>query len=71
VTFAGYKFPHPLDYHILLKVQTKGKKSPLEVVDDALQDLIGEYQDIKMQFEVRSLLFPDFRTCKTRVDAFR
>lgn len=57
VTFAGYKFPHPLDYHIFIKVQTKGKKSPLEVMDDALQDLMNEYTDIKAQFAVRFQAF--------------
>ena len=53
VTFAGYKFPHPLDYHILVKVQTKGKKSPREVMDDALSALCDEYQDIQTKFQAR------------------
>ena len=52
--FAGYKFPHPLDYHILVKVQTKGKKSPREVMDDALSALCDEYQDIQTKFQARS-----------------
>lgn len=52
VTFAGYKFPHPLDYHILIKVQTKGKKSPREVMDDALTDLCDEFEDIRAKFQV-------------------
>ena len=52
VTFAGYKFPHPLDYHIFIKVQTRGKKSPREVMDDALTDLIDEIEDIKAKFQV-------------------
>ena len=49
--FAGYKFPHPLDYHILIKVQTKGKKSPREAMDDALGDLCDEFQDISTKFQ--------------------
>ncbi|CAL8469710.1 g9252 [Coccomyxa elongata] len=51
VTFAGYKFPHPLDYHIFIKVQTRGKKSPREVMDDALTDLCDEFEDIKSKFQ--------------------
>ena len=51
VIFAGYKFPHPLDYHILIKVQTKGKKSPREAMDDALGDLCDEFQDISTKFQ--------------------
>jgi hypothetical protein len=54
VIFAGYKFPHPLDYHILIKVQTKGKKSPREVMDDALSSLCEEFQDIQSKFQVRA-----------------
>ncbi|EIE18255.1 RBP11-like subunits of RNA polymerase [Coccomyxa subellipsoidea C-169] len=54
VTFAGYKFPHPLDYHILIKVQTKGKKSPREVMDDALTDLCDEFEDIRAKFQAEA-----------------
>ena len=56
MTFAGYKFPHPLDYHILIKVQTKGKKSPREVMDDALTDLCDEFEDIRAKFQVGLIL---------------
>ena len=54
VIFAGYKFPHPLEYHIFIKVQTMGKKSPREAFDDSLTDLINELDDIRSKFQVRS-----------------
>ena len=53
VIFAGYKFPHPLEYHIFIKVQTMGKKSPREAFDDSLSDLIMELDDIRSKFQVR------------------
>lgn len=55
--FAGYKFPHPLEYHIFIKVQTMGKKPPREAFDDSLTDLIGELQDIRDKFQVRYASF--------------
>ncbi|CAL5229066.1 g12317 [Coccomyxa viridis] len=51
VMFAGYKFPHPLEYHIFIKVQTMGKKPPREAFDDALTNLIGELTDIRDKFQ--------------------
>eukprot|EP00891_Asterochloris_glomerata_P002196 jgi/Astpho2/2196/Aster-03186 len=35
VTFAGYKIPHPLEYRMLIKVQTDG--ADVEVPDKGLQ----------------------------------
>ena len=57
VMFAGYKFPHPLEYHIFIKVQTMGKKPPREAFDDALTNLIGELNDIRDKFRVRQASF--------------
>ena len=64
VTFAGYKFPHPLDYHILIKVQTKGKKSPREVMDDALTDLCDEFDDIRAKFQAGLIPCQFTRICQ-------
>ena len=52
VIFAGYKFPHPLEYHIFIKVQTTGRKSPREAFDDSLTDLINELDDVRSKFQV-------------------
>ena len=52
VMFAGYKFPHPLEYHIFIKVQTMGRKPPREAFDDSLTALIDELGDIRSKFQV-------------------
>lgn len=51
VVFSGYKIPHPLEYRMLIKVQTNGKKTPIGVLGDALQDLSAEVQDIREKFQ--------------------
>lgn len=56
VMFAGYKFPHPLEYHIFIKVQTMGHKTPREAFDDSLSALIEELGDIKSKFQVRKAI---------------
>ncbi|CAG8464024.1 12940_t:CDS:2, partial [Acaulospora colombiana] len=42
VTFAGYKVPHPLEYNVVLKVQTTADTKPEMMVAKALNDLITE-----------------------------
>lgn len=37
---------------VWLQVQTNGKKTPIQVVGDALQDLSDEVQDIRDKFQV-------------------
>lgn len=51
VVFAGYRIPHPLEYQLVIKVQTNGKKTPILVVQNALQDLGDEVQDIRSKFQ--------------------
>ncbi|KAI7844951.1 hypothetical protein COHA_001598 [Chlorella ohadii] len=50
VVFAGYRIPHPLEYQMVIKVQTNGRKTPIAAVQDSLKDLEGEVQDIRQQF---------------------
>ncbi|KAK9830372.1 hypothetical protein WJX72_011365 [[Myrmecia] bisecta] len=50
VMFSGYKIPHPLEYRMLIKVQTDGSKTPIEAADGALKDLQDELNDIREQF---------------------
>lgn len=52
VLFAGYKLPHPLEYRMLVKVQTRGRRTPRDVVDSALGDLAEEFMDMKAKFRV-------------------
>lgn len=51
VVFAGYRIPHPLEYQMVVKVQTNGKKTPIQTMQSALQDLGDEVQDIRSKFQ--------------------
>jgi hypothetical protein len=52
VTFAGYKVPHPLEYQMLIKVQTNGTKTPIKAAHDAIWALEQEVGDMAEQFKV-------------------
>lgn len=49
--FAGYRIPHPLDAKMVVKVQTNGSKSPVQAIDNALEDLRSEVQCMITGFE--------------------
>jgi DNA-directed RNA polymerase II subunit RPB11 len=52
VTFAGYKIPHPLEYQMLVKVQTRdASKLPVHAVKDALTQLTEEVDSMRDQFQ--------------------
>ncbi|KAK9805916.1 hypothetical protein WJX73_004731 [Symbiochloris irregularis] len=56
VIFAGYKVPHPLEYKLLIKVQTKGGQPPQggeppQALMNALTDLTAELDSIGTQFQ--------------------
>ncbi|KAM3201843.1 DNA-directed RNA polymerases II, IV and V subunit 11 [Capsicum annuum] len=53
VLFAGYKLPHPLQYKILLRIQTTSQSSPMQAYNQAINDLDKELDHLKNQFEVR------------------
>lgn len=42
VIFVGYKQPHPLWHHILLRVQTTAANSPQKALSDSINDLQNE-----------------------------
>jgi len=50
VSFAGYKIPHPLEYQMLFKVQTKPETDPIKVMVKATNDLAVEIESIKAAF---------------------
>ena len=51
VKFAGYKVPHPLEYQMLVKVQTSDStKSPILAMKDCLNALSQEVLSIKRDF---------------------
>lgn len=54
VTFAGYKIPHPLEYRMLVKVQTRGRRSPKQVSIRALEALADEAAEGRRAFEAEA-----------------
>lgn len=40
VLYAGYKVPHPLENHILVKIQVREGYTPQEVLEQAITDCI-------------------------------
>jgi len=54
VTFAGYKIPHPLEYRMLVKVQTRGRRSPKQVSARALEALADEAAEGRRAFEAEA-----------------
>lgn len=64
VIFAGYKIPHPLQYQMIVRVQTMGReqqsgrdKSPLDATVQAFDALSAEFAQIGQQFENESTRF--------------
>lgn len=51
VLFAGYKLPHPLETHILVKVQTTLQTSPEEVMDECKKGLEDIFSTLENQFK--------------------
>ena len=47
VLFSGYMMPHPLDYHVVLKVQTTKHSTPVEAVKGAVADLREELKTLR------------------------
>ncbi|EDV21726.1 DNA-directed RNA polymerase II subunit RPB11 [Trichoplax sp. H2] len=51
VIFAGYKVPHPLEYDVVIRVQTTSNYSPEEAFSNALTDLISELNVLDDRFK--------------------
>uniref|UniRef100_A0A0C9S4M3 TSA: Wollemia nobilis Ref_Wollemi_Transcript_23608_750 transcribed RNA sequence n=1 Tax=Wollemia nobilis TaxID=56998 RepID=A0A0C9S4M3_9CONI len=52
VLFAGYKLPHPLEYKILVKIQTTSQSSPIQAYNLAINDLDKELDHLKSGVQV-------------------
>ncbi|XP_057824812.1 DNA-directed RNA polymerases II, IV and V subunit 11 isoform X2 [Cryptomeria japonica] len=52
VLFAGYKLPHPLQYKVLLRIQTTSQSSPMQAYNLAIDDLDKELDCLKSSFEL-------------------
>ena len=51
VIFAGYKVPHPLEPHFVLKVQTNGSVSPTDALRQACNNVIMTVTNLQKKFE--------------------
>lgn len=51
VLFAGYKVPHPLHPHFLVKVQTDGSITPQAAVEQACTKLIATINTVAQKFK--------------------
>lgn len=51
ILFAGYKVPHPLEPHFILKVQTDGSITPAEAVEQAGNALLKLISDLQAKFK--------------------
>jgi len=51
VVFAGYKNPHPLEHKILLRIQTTSDSSPVDVLKNAINDLMTELSLFEERFQ--------------------
>lgn len=56
VLFAGYKCPHPLENHFLLRVQTVPSSSPIAAMKESIESLIIQVKDVHRKFEVNHLV---------------
>ncbi|KAH7424448.1 hypothetical protein KP509_11G009300 [Ceratopteris richardii] len=50
VLFSGYKLPHPLQYKVLIKIQTTSQSSPMQAYNQAINDLDKELDCLKESF---------------------
>ncbi|WOL02512.1 hypothetical protein Cni_G11231 [Canna indica] len=53
VLFAGYKLPHPLQYKIIVRIQTTSQSSPTQAYSQAIEDLDKELDHLKKCFELK------------------
>jgi DNA-directed RNA polymerase II subunit RPB11 len=51
VLFAGYKKPHPLEHHILVRIQTVPETDPVTVFHATLEQLRDEVALLEERFD--------------------
>ncbi|KAL2609112.1 hypothetical protein R1flu_027685 [Riccia fluitans] len=51
VLFAGYRLPHPLQYKLVIKIQTTSQSSPMQAYNLAVNDLDKELDHLKQVFQ--------------------
>lgn len=60
VLFSGYKLPHPLQYKVIIKVQTTSQSSPMQAYNQAINDLDKELDHLKQVFQAEMAQKQDF-----------
>ncbi|KAL6076122.1 DNA-directed RNA polymerase II subunit RPB11-a [Balamuthia mandrillaris] len=50
VLFAGYKVPHPLQYDVVVKIQTNHNSSPMAALTTSIGDLMSEVGLLEERF---------------------
>lgn len=50
VTFSGYRHPHPLNYDIVVRIQTNDASSPVEALANCLDDLSTVFDELVKKF---------------------
>ena len=48
--FAGYKIPHPLEHHMLVRVQTTPQTTPIDALKESLEALRDEISLLNERF---------------------
>jgi DNA-directed RNA polymerase II subunit RPB11 len=61
VLFAGYKVPHPLQPHFIIKIQTDGTITPADALESACTKLIGLMSTLEAKFK-REFSFKDIES---------
>jgi len=54
VLFAGYKKPHPLEHHIVLRVQTVPESDPITVFSATLEQMRDEVSLLEERFSEKA-----------------
>lgn len=57
VLFAGYKVPHPLEHKVVLRIQTTADYSPVDALNNAINDLMAEFSLLEERFKVFRFFF--------------
>lgn len=55
VLFAGYRVPHPLEHHFVLKVQTDSTLSPLDALQQTVNGLLQDLTLLEEQVKVNEV----------------
>ncbi len=50
VLFAGYRVPHPLEHHVLIKVQCTDESRPTLALSNSIRDLVSECRTLEERF---------------------